>query len=45
MQLKGSEIAVRTLIEQGVEIVFGFPGATVIDIYDALMDHAGEIRH
>ncbi len=45
MQLKGSEIVVQTLVEQGVEIVFGFPGATVIDIYDALMDHAGEIRH
>lgn len=45
MQVQGSEIVVRTLVEQGVELVFGFPGATVIDIYDALLSHEGEIRH
>ena len=45
MRLKGSEIVVRTLLEQGVEVLFGFPGATVIDIYDSLLDHADQIRH
>ncbi len=45
MLLQGSEIVVRTLIEQDVEVVFGFPGATVIDIYDALLAHKEEIRH
>lgn len=45
MLLQGSEIVVRTLEEQGVSVVFGFPGATVIDIYDALRKHASEIRH
>jgi len=45
MQLQGAQIVVRTLIEQGVEVVFGFPGATVIDIYDALYEHADKIRH
>lgn len=45
MQLQGAQIVVRTLIEQGVDLVFGFPGATVIDIYDALYDHADKIRH
>ena len=45
MQLQGSEIVVRTLIEQGVDVVFGFPGATVIDVYDALLAHESEIRH
>lgn len=45
MELLGSEIVVRTLIEQGTDLVFGFPGATVIDIYDALLDHEDEIRH
>ncbi len=45
MQLKGSEIVVQTLIEQGVDLIFGFPGATVIDIYDSLLDHEQEIRH
>ena len=45
MQLQGSEIVVRTLIEQGVDVVFGFPGATVIDVYDAMLAHESEIRH
>ncbi len=45
MQLKGSQIVVRTLVEQGTKLVFGFPGATVIDIYDALLDYQDEIRH
>lgn len=45
MQLQGAQIVVRTLMEQGVDLVFGFPGATVIDIYDALYDHADKIRH
>lgn len=45
MELKGSEIIVRTLVEQGVDLVFGFPGATVIDVYDALLAHEAEIRH
>ncbi len=45
MRLSGSEIVVRTLIEQGTNTIFGFPGATVIDIYDALLKHEGDIRH
>ena len=45
MQLTGSEIVVRTLVEQGTGLVFGFPGATVIDIYDALLAHEDQIRH
>lgn len=45
MQLKGSDIVVRTLMEQGTRLVFGFPGATVIDIYDSLWEHANKIRH
>lgn len=45
MRLSGSEIVVRTLIEQGTSTVFGFPGATVIDIYDALLRHEDDVRH
>ncbi len=35
-QLRGAEILVRALIEEGVEIVFGYPGGAVLHIYDAL---------
>lgn len=45
MELKGSDIVVRTLIDEGCDVVFGYPGGTVIDIYDSLLDHRDEIRH
>ncbi|MGL9735057.1 MAG: acetolactate synthase 3 large subunit [Symbiopectobacterium sp.] len=34
--LSGAEMVVRSLIDQGVKYVFGYPGGTVLDIYDAL---------
>ncbi len=42
--MKGSEILIRTLIKEGVDTIFGYPGSAVLDIYDALYDHP-EIRH
>ena len=43
--LTGAQILVRTLIDQGVDIIFGYPGGTVIDIYDALYDVADRLWH
>ncbi|MGE5313593.1 MAG: biosynthetic-type acetolactate synthase large subunit [Acidobacteriota bacterium] len=40
----GSEIFVRSLIEEGVSVVFGYPGGAVIGIYDALHE-ISDIRH
>lgn len=34
--LSGAEMVVRSLIDQGVKQVFGYPGGAVLDIYDAL---------
>lgn len=45
MKLKGSQILVRTLIEQGVTDVFGYPGGQVINIYDSLYEYKEEINH
>ena len=45
MKLTGAQIVIETLLEQGVDTVFGFPGATVIDIYDKLYDCKDKIRH
>jgi len=45
MKLSGSDIIVRTLIEQGVKVVFGYPGGQVINIYDSLYKYRGELRH
>jgi acetolactate synthase-1/2/3 large subunit len=45
MVLNGSEIVVECLREQGVDTVFGYPGGAILNIYDALYKHSGEIRH
>ena len=45
MKLKGAQILVKTLIEQGVTDVFGYPGGQVINIYDALYEYKDEINH
>lgn len=45
MKLSGAEILVRTLIEQGVDVVFGYPGGQVINIYDRLYEHQDDIKH
>lgn len=45
MQLTGSEIVVECLKEQGVDTVFGYPGGTILNVYDALYKHSDEINH
>lgn len=45
MQLTGAEIVIACLKEQGVDTVFGYPGGTILNIYDALYKHSDEINH
>ncbi len=45
MKLTGAEIIIKTLIEQGVTDVFGYPGGQVINIYDALYKYQDQINH
>lgn len=45
MKLKGAEIVVESLIDQGVTDIFGYPGGTVLDIYDALYARSDRINH
>lgn len=42
--LSGAEVLMRALVEQGVEVIFGYPGGAVLPIYDALFRQK-EIRH
>ena len=44
MKIKGADILINCLLEQGVDTVFGYPGGTVLDIYDALYRN-GKINH
>lgn len=43
--LNGARILVETLIEQGTEVVFGYPGGTVLNIYDELYKSSDRIKH
>ena len=45
MVLTGAEIVVECLKEQGVDTVFGYPGGTILNVYDALYQHSNEINH
>ncbi len=45
MRLTGSEIVIECLKEQGVDTVFGYPGGTILNVYDALYQHRDEITH
>ena len=45
LKLSGSDIIVRTLIEQGVDVVYGYPGGQVINIYDSLYKYRDELKH
>ena len=45
MQLNGSQIVVECLKEQGVDTVFGYPGGSILNIYDELYKHSDEITH
>ncbi len=44
MQLTGSQIVIECLKEQGVDTVFGYPGGTILNVYDELYSHP-EIHH
>lgn len=45
MLLTGADIIVRTLIEQGCQEVFGYPGGQIIDVYNSLYKYQDEIKH
>jgi len=45
MKLSGAQILMECLLEQGVDVVFGLPGASVLGLYDALHAYRKRIRH
>jgi Thiamine pyrophosphate-requiring enzymes [acetolactate synthase, pyruvate dehydrogenase (cytochrome), glyoxylate carboligase, phosphonopyruvate decarboxylase] len=45
MKLNGAKIIVETLIEQGADTVFGYPGGSVLNLYDELYKASDRIRH
>ena len=45
MKLTGARILLECLLEQDVDTVFGYPGGTILNVYDALYDYRDRIRH
>lgn len=45
MRLTGSDILVKTLIEQGCDTVFGYPGGQILHVYDSLYKYQDQINH
>lgn len=45
MLLTGAQIVIECLKEQGVDTIFGYPGGTILNIYDELYKHSDEITH
>lgn len=45
MNVTGSEAVLLSLIEEGVDTIFGYPGGAIMPIYDALYDKSGKLNH
>lgn len=45
MQMTGAKIVMECLLEQGVDTVFGYPGGTILNVYDELYSYGDRIRH
>ncbi len=43
--INGSHAVMRSLIEEGVETIFGYPGGAIMPIYDALYDYSDKLKH
>ncbi|GAB6169036.1 biosynthetic-type acetolactate synthase large subunit [Clostridium carnis] len=45
MLLTGAEILIKSLIDEGVDTIFGYPGGAVLNIYDELYKYREEVNH
>jgi acetolactate synthase-1/2/3 large subunit len=43
--LNGAQVIVRTLLDEGADTVFGYPGGSALALYDALYEARGALRH
>lgn len=43
--ISGATAVMQSLVEEGVDIIFGYPGGAIMPIYDALYDYKEKIRH
>ncbi len=44
-EVTGAEALLKSLVEEGVDTVFGYPGGAIMPVYDKLLDYEGTLRH
>ncbi|MFR9523973.1 MAG: biosynthetic-type acetolactate synthase large subunit [Rikenellaceae bacterium] len=44
-QISGSEILIKTLIEEGVDTIYGYPGGAIMPVFDALYSYSDKVNH
>ena len=44
-RISGSEAVIRSFLAEGVDTVFGYPGGSIIPVYDALYDYRDKLNH
>jgi len=44
-KITGSEVLLQSLVEEGVDTIFGYPGGAIMPVYDALYHYADKLRH
>lgn len=45
MRVTGSQLVAEVLLEHGVDTIFGYPGGTILNLYDTLYEYRDRIRH
>ncbi|THG40729.1 acetolactate synthase large subunit, partial [Muribaculum caecicola] len=43
--ITGADALMRSLISEGADIVFGYPGGSIMPVYDSLYDYQDKLRH
>ena len=44
-RITGAEALIKSLIAEGVDLVFGYPGGAIIPVYDKLNDYTDQLKH
>jgi len=44
-KISGAEAVIRTLIEEGVDLIYGYPGGAIMPIYDELYKFQDKLNH
>src|SRR6267154_729514 len=44
-RMTGSQAVMESLLQEGVDVIFGYPGGAIMPVYDALYDYRNKIRH